>query len=160
MSTLKQLVLVLALLALAAVFGASLYQSTIEAPNFNANIPDSLEHYRQFMSVTNPGNYFRVVAPAAQILVLLSLILNWKSSLRWWLVAALVLIVSGDVITFTIHYPRNALMFVAPMTVPVDVLKKAAAEWMFWNHVRTALVVSSMVCVLKTLMLKSNREIR
>ena len=44
MSTLKQLAIIFALLALAAVFGASLYQSVIEAPNFNANLPDSLEH--------------------------------------------------------------------------------------------------------------------
>lgn len=130
MSTLKQLGIVFDLLALAAVFGASLYQSVIDAPNFNANLPDSLEHFRQYMSVKNPGDYFRVVAPTAQVLVLFSLIHNWKNSLRWWLLAALALIVGADVITFTIHYPRNAMMFTAQLTVPVDVLEKAAAEWM------------------------------
>ena len=159
MSTLKQLAIIFALLALAAVFGASLYQSVIEAPNFNANLPDSLEHYRQFMSVKNPSDYFRVLALAAQILTLLSLILNWKSPLRWWLFAAFALILSGDVITFTIHYPRNELMFTAPLTVPVDVLKKAAAEWMIWNHVRVALVLGSTLCTLKALLLVNDRKI-
>ena len=159
MSTLKQLLLIFAMLALAAVFGASLYQSVIEAPNFNANLPDSLEHYRQFMSVKNPGDYFRVLAPAAQILTLLSLILNWKSPLRWWLFSAFAFIVVGDIITFNIHYPRNALMFTAPLTVPVDVLKKAAAEWMFWNHLRVALVFGSTVCTIKALLLVNDRKI-
>jgi len=160
MFTLKQFVLVAGIIALGAVFGAGLYQSTVEAPNFNTGIPESLEHYRLFMSVANPGNYFRIAAPAAQVLVLLSLILNWRNprSRRWWLLAGLVLIIGADVITFSIHYPRNALLFTAPMSVPVEDLKKAAAEWMMWNHVRVVIVLASLVCVMRALVLNKSRE--
>ncbi len=159
MSTLRELTLIAAVLALAAVFGASLYQSVIDAPNFNSALPGSLEHFRLFMSVANPGDYFRKAAPAAQILVLVSLALAWTTghSVRWWLLAALFCVVGGDVITFTIHYPRNAIMFTDPLTVPVDVLRKAASEWMFWNHVRTALVLLATVCTIKALLL-NNRD--
>jgi len=74
MSTIKQLLLILSIVALGALFGASLYQSLIEGPNFGANVPDSLEHFHVFMGDNNPGNFFRVVAPAAQILVFVSLL--------------------------------------------------------------------------------------
>jgi len=47
----------------------------------------------------------------------------------------------------------------APLTVPVDVLKKAAAEWMIWNHVRVALVLGSTLCTLKALLLVNDRKI-
>src|SRR5262245_35280708 len=122
MSTIRQFLLILAVIALGALFGASLYQSTIEGPNLGANLPDSVEHFRLFMGQNNPGNFFRVVAPAAQILVFLSLITGWKSprNRRLWLLASLVIVIGADVITFNIHYPRNALMFTVPLTVPVE----------------------------------------
>jgi len=162
MSTFKQLLIILAVIALGGVLGASLYQSVIEGPNFGANIPDSLEHFRLFMGDNNPGNFFRVVAPAAQVLTFLALVFNWKSprNRRWWLLASLVLIVGADVITFNIHYPRNALMFTAPMTVPVDLLKKAAAEWLIWNHVRTGMVLAALACTIKALVTTNGREIK
>ena len=146
-TTLKNILLLGAIVALAAVFGGSLYETSVNAPNFNANIPESLEHYRLFISVKNPGNFFRVVAPAAQILVLISLLLNWKRPVgrRWWLFATAVFIISVDIITFTVHYPRNALMFTAPMTVPVEILQKAAAEWLLWNYARVALVLGAFL---------------
>jgi hypothetical protein len=152
-SRIKNILLIVAIMFVGAVFGGGLYESVVNAPNYNANIPESLEHYRLFMSAANPGNFFRVVAPAAQIVLLISLVLNWKRppGRRWWLLAAFLMLVAADVITFTIHYPRNALMFTAPMNVAPDVLKQAAAEWIKWNVVRVVFVAISMVCALKAL---------
>jgi hypothetical protein len=162
MSTIKNILLIAAIVVVGALFGASLYQSVIEGPNFNAGIPESLEHFRLFMGDNNPGNYFRVVAPAAQVLIFLSLILGWRSpkDRRWWLLAALILIIGVDVITFNIHYPRNALMFTAPLNAPVDQLKKAASEWLVWNHVRVVMILTTLLCTIKALTLNGERDIR
>lgn len=142
MKTFREVVLAGAILCLGMLLGAAVFESLVTAPNFASGIPESLERTRQSWSVANPGNFFRIVSPAAQLLTLLSLILNWKrpAGRRWWLLAALLLAVLTDVITFTYHYPRNDLLFSDPMAQPVDVLERAAREWITMNWLRVVLV--------------------
>src|SRR2546423_11959251 len=130
MSKIKEIVLCLAIIFIGALLGGSLYDSIVLAPNFRVGIPQSLEHLRQFMAVANPGSFFRFIAPLTELSILTSLILGWKrpAGRRWWLIVALLLIVAGDVITFTYHYPRNAILFHDPMHTPPARLEKAAAE--------------------------------
>jgi hypothetical protein len=155
MSKIRELVLCLAIISIGALFGGSLYDSLFLAPNFRADIPQSLEHMRQFMAVATPGNFFRLIAPVTQLSILISLILGWKhpAGRRWWLILALVLILTGDVITFTFHYPRNAILFGDPLHTPSEILAKAAREWAYGNYLRILLVGAAMVCALKALLL-------
>ena len=64
------------------------------------------------------------------------------------LVAALLASVANDVITFSYHYPRNRLMFTAPLEVPADRLADAARQWRSANYVRVLLVLASWLLVL------------
>ena len=107
------------------------------------------------MAVANPGNFFRLIAPVTQLSILVSLILGWKrpAGRRGWLILALLLIVAGDVITFTFHYPRNAILFGDPMHTPSETLEKAAMEWAYGNYLRILLVGAAMVCALKALLI-------
>src|SRR5438105_2425208 len=108
MKTSKVTIVGVALVAAATLLGAGLYDQVVLAPNL-LGAPASLEHARGFMHSTNPGNLFRVLSPATQILLLLAPVLNWKPAVvaRWRLVCAFLLAILGDVITFTWHYPRN-----------------------------------------------------
>lgn len=153
MSNVKEMLLCAAIIFLGALFGASVYESVVMAPNYRADIPESLEHVRRFMSVTNPGTFFRVAAPLVQISLLVSLILNWKRprGRRWWLITALILVVLADAITFTFHYPRNAILFTEPLNVAPQVLEQAAGEWAYGNYIRFSLVAVALVCTLKAL---------
>jgi hypothetical protein len=155
MSKLKEIVLCLSIISIGVLFGGSLYDSIVLAPNYRVGIPQSLEHFRQFMAVANPGNFFRLIAPLTQLSILISLILGWRrpAGRRWWLILALVLIVAGDVFTFTFHYPRNAILFHDPMHTPPETLEKAAIEWAYGNYLRILLVVGAMVCAIKALLL-------
>ncbi|MDQ2856185.1 MAG: DUF1772 domain-containing protein, partial [Acidobacteriota bacterium] len=137
-----------------ALLGGSLYDSIVLAPNFQVGAPQSLEHMRQFMAVANPGNFFRVIAPLTELSILISLVLGWKRppGRRWWLLIAFILIVTGDVITFTYHYPRNAILFHDPMHVPLETLERVAKEWAYGNYVRTLLVAAAIVCAFKALL--------
>jgi hypothetical protein len=147
MSKVKEILLVVAIVSLGSLLGGSLYDAIVNAPNFSADIPQSLEAFRRSMVVASPGNFFRLLAPLSEVSLLLSLILGWRNpkGRRWWLLAAFLLILAGDVITFTYHYPRNALLFNDPLHTPVDALKQAAAEWVYGNYVRVALVAAAMV---------------
>ena len=55
----------LSLLSVGALFGASLYDAVVLAPNLRGG-PTGLEHGWLFMTRATPANLFRIAAPATQ----------------------------------------------------------------------------------------------
>jgi uncharacterized membrane protein len=139
----------IALIVLTMLLGAGVYESVVVAPNLQG-APTSLEHARGFYHVTNPGMFFRVLSPATQILLLLALLCNWMPVplTRWRLAVALVLAISGDVITFKFHYPRNAILFINPLTGSAADLDRIGSEWAAGNYVRIAVIFIAVVLVI------------
>jgi len=141
-----------ALLGASALFGASLYDAVVLAPNLRGG-PTGLEHGRLFMSIATPANLFRILSPATQLLLLVAIAVNWATpQSRWPLVGAVLVLILADVITFTYHYPRNHLMFDAPLTVEPERLSIAARQWATANLIRIALVLSCWLGALIALM--------
>ena len=130
------------------LLGAGVYESVVVAPNFQG-APASLEHARGFYHATNPGMFFRVLSPAVQLFLLLALVFHWKiPGTRWRLAGALALAIFADVITFKFHYPRNAILFSAPLTNSPADLDRVGAEWATGNYVRVALILIAVVLVI------------
>ena len=153
----------LASVAIALVFstmllGASVYQSVVDAPNYHGG-PVALEHARGFYHAVNPGVFFRAVAPASQLLILLAIVCNWKPTpiTRWRLAAGLALLVLADVVTFRFHYPRNHILFVAPLTNTSEFYDRVATEWGTGNYLRDALVLIAVVLLIVS-MIRIARE--
>lgn len=137
---LRELVTDAVLLSTGALFGASLYDAVVLAPNLRGG-PQGLEHGRLFFSRATPANLFRVASPLTQVLLLAATLVNWSSpACRWPLAAAFVALLVNDVITFKYHYPRNQLFFTAPLTVDAARLDTAARQWAAMNLLRVALV--------------------
>ena len=114
MVTLQLVATSLASLGVSGLFGASLYDAVVLAPNFKGG-PATLEHGRLFMVNATPANLFRVLSPTTQVLLLVAVVANWSGpERRWPLIGALVALVLCDVITFTYHYPRLRIMVEAP----------------------------------------------
>ncbi len=152
MNRARGLIAMLAPLLASMLLGAAVYELVVVAPNFQVDIPESLERLSQFYSVANPGTLFRVLAPATQLSLVLALVLWWRDPRRRWLYAVAVLgVVIGDVITFTYHYPRNEFLFTAPAQKPVPELVVAAREWATGNVARVLLVAVSSVTTLLAL---------
>lgn len=129
-----------ALLAAGMLLGAAVYDAVVLAPNLQGG-PAQLENGRLFMSNATPARLFRVLSPLTQVLVVASLAVNWSDETsRWPLMAGFVALVASDVITFRYHYPRNALMFTAPLAVEPGRLALAARQWAGANRVRVTLV--------------------
>jgi hypothetical protein len=141
----------MALLGVSSLFGASLYDAVVLAPNLKGG-PAGLEHGRLFMATTTPANLFRILSPATQLLLLAAVVINWSGpQRRWLLLGALAAGVLGDVITFKYHYPRVRLMFTAPLTVEPARLALAAEQWASANRIRVALVLGSWLATLVAL---------
>ena len=104
------------------------------------------------MSAATPGRFFRALAPASQVLTLVALVATWRSpKLRWPLLIALAALVMADVVTFTYHYPRNDIMFTAPLSVEPERLSAVAREWQAANYLRVFLVLTAWLCIVRAL---------
>jgi uncharacterized membrane protein len=148
MSILRWSVTSLALLGTGALFGAAIFDAVVLAPNLRGGAT-VLEHGRQFLAAANPGDLFRILAPATQVALLVAVIVHWPAPARRWpLLVALLVLVASDVITFTYHYPRNALLFTAPLTIEPERLAAAARQWTAANLVRVVLVLGSWTATL------------
>ena len=152
MVTLQLVSTILASLGFSGLFGASLYDTVVLAPNLKGG-PAALEHGRLFMVNATPANLFRVLSPSTQVLSLVAVVANWSGpERRWPLIGALVALVLCDVITFTYHYPRLRIMFEAPLTVPAERVTLAAKQWTAANYIRLALLLGSWCATLVALM--------
>ena len=55
------------------------------------------------------------------------------------------LAVLADVITFKFHYPRNAILFLTPLTGPATDLDRVGREWAAGNYVRIVLILTVVI---------------
>jgi uncharacterized membrane protein len=148
MVTLRLVATGLASLGVSGLFGASLYDTVVLAPNLKGG-PPALEHGRLFMVNATPANLFRVLSPTTQVLLLVAVVANWSGpERRWTLIGSLVAIVLCDVITFTYHYPRVRIMFDAPLAVAAERVILAAKEWTAANYIRLVLLLGSWCATL------------
>lgn len=141
------IVVALSIAGLCMLLGATIYESVVMAPNF-ARGKAALEGARAFLIATNPGNFFRILSPLTQAMLLISVVLIWSaepSSARWFMISAFVVAIGVDIITYKFHYPRNKIMFVDPLESKSDALQKVAHEWARGNFVRMFLLAVSAI---------------
>jgi Domain of unknown function (DUF1772) len=137
-----------ALVLTAMLLGTGVYQNVVDAPNYRGG-PTSLEHARGFYHATNPGNFFRAMVPTTQLFLLLAIVFNWKRDpgTRWRLAAALGCLILTDMITFRFHYPRNDILFIAPLTQSAAYYDRVVTEWAIGNYFRVAFILTGVVLV-------------
>ncbi|MEA3245328.1 MAG: hypothetical protein U9Q74_04165 [Gemmatimonadota bacterium] len=150
--TMLHLVATVALINVALLLGATWYEAVVMAPNYERDVPDSITAARRFLARTTPAHYFRILAPLGQLFALAATVLGWGGPGRGGFVTALVTLVVADVITFTFHYPRLAVMFKTAEPVAPERLGRAAREWAMGNWVRGILLVVAQLALLHGLL--------
>lgn len=124
----------------AGILFVNLYTSLVDAPNWGADLPNSLVAARHYFTVSNPGTFFRIVSPLNQVLALIAVIVCWKSgNARYIALGSLLVAVLADVFTFGYFYPRNEILFAAPIEAGVENVRRVWEEWSTMNWVRSAL---------------------
>ena len=73
--------------------------------------------------------------------------------MRVYCAIALVLAVSVDLFTFAYFYPRNDIMFVAPLTTDTEALKTAWSGWTTMNWLRSGILAVEVIIDYLALML-------
>ncbi len=131
----------------AGILFVNLYNSLIDAPNWGADLPNSVLAARQYFTVVNPGNFFRIISPLNQVLALIAVIVCWKfGRARFIAIGSLVLAILADVLTFGYFYPRNEILFVAPMEAGMETVRLAWEQWSSMNWFR------STICAVNTIL--------
>lgn len=74
----KKTILFLSVTFTADLLMTNIYNSLIDAKNWGAGIPDSIQTARNYYRHVNPGNFYRIFSPINQVLALLTLIVFWK----------------------------------------------------------------------------------
>lgn len=152
----RKTILILAVVFAAGLLFVNVYTSVVDARNWGHDVPSSLTAARQYFSVANPGAFFRVASPASQIIALIALIACWKVGVRVriYCASALVLAVLCDVFTFAYFYPRNEIMFIAPLG-DTESLKTVWSQWSSMNWLRSGILAAQLILDYLALMLVS-----
>lgn len=144
----KRIVLYAALALIAGLAFTNMYNSIVDVPNWQRDPPISIQQAHDYFATANPGNFFRMFSPMAQVLTLAGLILFWKRGrgfrIAWG--AALILAVIADVLTFGYFYPRNAILFMNDTNGQTEAIRAAVDEWASMNRLRTFIVFVSFAC--------------
>ena len=136
----------------------NLYNSLIDAPNWGADLPNSLLAARQYFAVVNPGNFFRIFSPLNQVLAVIAVIVCWKFGReRYIAIGSLALAILADVLTFGYFYPRNEILFVAPIEAGADTIRMAWEQWSAMNWFRSAMCAVNSVLALILLVTTSKK---
>jgi hypothetical protein len=135
--------LVLATTFTAGLLFVNVYNSWVDAVSWGSNIPTSIVTAREYFRVVNPGSFFRLFSPVNQALALFALVVCWKmgKKVRVYSGLALLFAVLVDVFTFGFFYPRNEIMFAAPIDTNLEAIKTAWSEWSNMNWVRSGVEV-------------------
>jgi hypothetical protein len=142
----------------AGILFVNLYNSIIDAPNWGADLPNSLLAARQYFTVVNPGDFFRIISPINQVLALIAVIVCWKFGReRYIAIGSLVLAILADVLTFGYFYPRNEILFVAPIEASMDTIRLAWEQWSTMNWFRSAMCAMNAVLALTVLVTTSKK---
>lgn len=142
MRSIQTLALVLAATVASGLLFVNIYTSMVDAPNWARDVPASITATREYFGVANPGTFFRIFSPVNQVLALAAAVSAWWAPRGTFTicVATLILAVLVDVFTFTYFYPRNDIMFVAPID-NIDAIRSALSGWRNMNWLRSGMIV-------------------
>ena len=125
----------------------NLYTSLIDARSWGSDIPNSIAAAREYFKTVTPGNFFRMLSPANQLLGIIVLVLFWKASpvIRLYLGIALACYLIAEGLTFGYFFPRNDILFRNARLTDVDLLTKTLSEWNSMNWVRSAILLVGII---------------
>ena len=129
-------------------FFANIFNSMVISEAAKSDIPNSIVAAREYFKTVNPGDFFKIMSPATQILTLLSLGLFWKTAknTRLFLGIALLCYISADIFAFTYFHPRSDIIYLSQPIPDAEILTRLSEEWSTMNWVRSFVLLIGIVC--------------
>jgi hypothetical protein len=137
----KDIVYALACLSFAVVIGAAIFEHVAVVPQWSAAPPASLSMFQGKYGL-NPAPFWMSIHPVTLLLLIVSIILFWKTGRRQPLLITSIGYVTILVLTFTYFVPElMAITRIAWSEEVVPALVKKAKLWETLSLVRLALLI-------------------
>src|SRR5215470_6062946 len=96
---------------------------------------------RDYFQHVDPRRFFTVAGPVNLILIVLTLILFWKDSvkIRVYLGTSLALYAAIVILTLVYFVPRDLILFTSSIPDHIEEIRMAAAQWSHMNWLRSLL---------------------
>lgn len=142
-------ILLIDLWVMMILLGSLVMETLMIYPNIFHNAPERFGIALQFLSVTGPAQYFRPFGMASVLLGAVAILVSWRwPSVRWWVVASLLMLLGEGISSILFFWPRNAILFVEGAAVhSVEVLRQTAYEFELWHWSRVAFNAASAVFI-------------
>ena len=142
----KKLILFLSIISASGLVMITIYNLLVDANSWGFNIPSSIQTARDYYRQVDPRNFFQIIAPVNQFLILLTIILFWKDSvsLRVYFSIAFFLYAIIAALTFIYFVPRDMIIFTSPIENIVQI-KTALSQWKQMNWLRSVLGLAGVL---------------
>jgi hypothetical protein len=119
----------------------TIYNLVVDAKSWGADIPTSIQTARDYYNKVDPRNFFAIIAPINQFLILLTIILFWKDSisLRIYFSVSFFSYAIIAVLTFIYFVPRDIIIFTSPIEGYAEQIRTALSQWKDMNWLRSLL---------------------
>ena len=141
------------------LLGGLLVETFMVYPNIFHNAPERFPIALQFMSITGPAQYFRPFGMASVLLGVLTTVSCWPvRTVRWWVLASLVMIGLEGLASMLYFWPLNRFLFIEGAAVhPAEMLRQTAADFQTWHSARVILNAASAAFAFTGLILLTPR---
>ena len=143
----KTLILFSAIIVNSGLLFVNIYNSMVDAPNWGANIPSSIDISRNYFASKSPADFFKLFGIVIHILGINCVIRFWRTDkqIRLYNISALALILVVDLITFAYFFPRNEILFNLNNEVGFQTLTQALREWEIMNWIRFLITLGIII---------------
>src|SRR5258708_11134507 len=137
----KKSTLFLSIISASGLLMITIYNLVVDSKSWGADIPVSVQTARTYYNQVDPRNFFAIIAPINQLLILLTIILFWKDSrsLRLYFSTSFLLYAIIAILTFIYFVPRDIIIFSSPMEGHTEQIKTAISQWRYMNWIRSLL---------------------
>src|SRR5262245_32031210 len=123
----KKSIVFLSIICASGLTTLSAYNTVIDAESWGSNIPTSIQTARDYFQHVDPRRFFTVAGPVNLILIVLTLILFWKDSvkIRVYFATSLVLYAAIVILTVVYFVPRDLILFRSSIPDHIEEIRMA-----------------------------------
>jgi len=149
----KKSILFLSITCASGLTMVSIYNTIIDAQSWGSDIPTSIQTARDYYQHVDPRRFFSLAGPVNEALILLTLILFWKDSVKLRVCFGTALVLYAGIVILTLAYfvPRDLILFTWPIPDHLEEIRAASAQWSHMNWLRSLLGLGGVLFSFKGL---------